>query len=147
MGLDTVFVHGAGYSNLKKGPGWMPGTAKVGGPGNAAIAGHRTAYGAPFGNIDKLKRGDKITIKTSAGTFDYFVTKTAIVPANALYVVETKNRTSSVLTLISCYPKYSTKQRIVVTAVQRSYKPPIWWAKERPPLGWERTLASRPPKK
>ena len=35
--------------------------------GNAAIAGHRTTYGAPFGNLDQLSSGDEIILRTAAG--------------------------------------------------------------------------------
>ena len=36
-------------------------------PPNAAIAGHRTTYGAPFGDLDQLQIGDLIEVGTLAG--------------------------------------------------------------------------------
>src|SRR5690606_38003586 len=60
--LDWVVVWGTDLEHLKKGPGWYPESSFFGEPGNAAIAGHRTTYGAPFNRIDELKTGDRITV-------------------------------------------------------------------------------------
>ena len=38
-----------------------------------AIAGHRTTYGAPFRNIDKLDAGDRIELRMPYGRFTYRV--------------------------------------------------------------------------
>ncbi len=43
-------------------------------PGNSAIAGHRTTYGAPFFRLDELKAGDQILVTTRQGRFRYDVT-------------------------------------------------------------------------
>jgi hypothetical protein len=48
--------------------------------GNAAIAGHRTTYGAPFGTIDKMAVGDVITVTVpGAGTYHYVTNRIEIV--------------------------------------------------------------------
>ena len=39
--------------------------------GNAAIAGHRTTYGAPFYRLNELQPGDDIFVTTSQGKFHY----------------------------------------------------------------------------
>ena len=49
IGVDWVFVEGVSVADLKDGPGHYPETPMPGQAGNAAIAGHRTTYGAPFG--------------------------------------------------------------------------------------------------
>ena len=54
-------VEGVSLADLKKGPGHYPETPLPGQEGNAAIAGHRTTYGAPFHRLDELKPGDEIT--------------------------------------------------------------------------------------
>ncbi|MFM8971210.1 MAG: class E sortase, partial [Actinomycetota bacterium] len=97
-----------------KGPGHYPGTPFPGSRGNAAIAGHRTTYGAPFHNVDKLKPGDRIIIETFAGRFVYQVTRQLIVQPTDTYVVA--NTPDAQLTLTSCHPKYSAAQRIVIKA-------------------------------
>lgn len=118
--LDAYVVHGTRYRDLVKGPGWVPGTAYPGGPGNAAISGHRTSYGAPFADIHLLEPGDEIEVTVDGRTHVYVVTGSVIVRPNRVDVMRTADWTRSTLTLISCYPKYSSKKRIIVTAEQRT---------------------------
>lgn len=120
IGLDAYVVHGTRYRDLKRGPGWVPGTAPLGTAGNSAISGHRTSYGAPFADIDDLEPEDKITIFARGRIFDYYVTATAVVRPENTSVLRTVSWSRSTLTLISCHPKYSSKKRIVVTAEQRT---------------------------
>jgi len=85
--------------------------------GNVAIAGHRTTYGAPFGRINEVKKGDRITLETNAGTYTYVSTGAPkIVPASAIEVVKTKDPTQATLTLVSCHPKWTSAKRIIVVA-------------------------------
>jgi sortase A len=115
IGLDKIVVEGVQLDDLKKGPGHYPSTPLPGEVGNAAIAGHRTTYGAPFSRIDELKPGDAIETTTYAGTYVYTVTGRKIVsPDDASSLAPTPSAT---LTLTSCNPKYSTAQRIIVQAV------------------------------
>ena len=114
IGLEKAVVEGVGVSDLKKGPGHYPKTPMPGQPGNAAIAGHRTTYGAPFNRIDELEPGDPILVTTRQGRFRYETTETQIVTPDDVFVLDPTpdNR----LTLTSCHPKYSARQRIIVTA-------------------------------
>jgi len=114
IGVDEIVVAGVGVDDLKKGPGHYPETPLPGEPGNAAIAGHRTTYGAPFLDIDNLQPGDQIVATTYAGRFVYQVTGTVIVPPSDTSVLN--NTPDDRLTLTSCDPKYSAKNRIIVTA-------------------------------
>ena len=79
IGVDKIVVEGVGRNDLRKGPGHYPDTPMPGQPGNAAIAGHRTTYGAPFNRIDELEPGDEILVTTLQGPFTYEVTGTEIV--------------------------------------------------------------------
>ena len=54
IGVDKIVVAGVALSDLRKGPGHYPNSALPGQIGNAAIAGHRTTYGAPFFRVDEL---------------------------------------------------------------------------------------------
>lgn len=66
---DPLFVReGVDTRTLALGPGRYPTPTKVGEIGNLAIAGHRTAYGAPFNQIDALEVGDTITATGIDGT-------------------------------------------------------------------------------
>jgi sortase A len=85
--------------------------------GNSAIAGHRTTHGAPFGKINDLEAGDDIIVTTLAGQYIYVVTgKTIVDPSDYSLVIPTNDATKATLTLTSCHPAYSTRQRLVVFA-------------------------------
>ena len=115
--LNKFVVAGVSTNDLKRGPGLFLGSPLPGQLGNVAIAGHRTTYGAPFGRINEIKKGDQITLETTAGTFTYVsVGAPKIVAANAVQVVKTKDPTKATLTLVSCHPKWTSAQRIIVIA-------------------------------
>jgi sortase A len=114
IGVEKLVVEGVGVSDLKKAPGHYPGTPLPGQPGNAAIAGHRTTYGAPFNQLDKMKPGDPVIVSTKQGTFEYDVTELKVVSPSEVKVLDptTDNR----LTLTTCHPRYSATQRLVLVA-------------------------------
>jgi len=130
IGLHMIFVEGVTRDDLMKGPGHYPGTPMPGTIGNAAIAGHRTTYLHPFGDVDKLQPGDDIIIQTVAGSFDYKMYQQLIVKATDTWVVN--NTPDAEITLTSCHPKHYAEHRIVIKArlvPAKSAKP----AKPRPP--------------
>ncbi len=114
ISVDKVVVEGVDLDDLRKGPGHFTDTPLPGQKGNAAIAGHRTTYGAPFGDLDKLKPGDEIRVSTVLGEAVYEVAGTRIVDPEEVEVVGDfgDNR----LTLTACHPKFSAAQRIIVWA-------------------------------
>jgi sortase A len=114
IGVSKYVVAGIGVDDLKKGPGHFPSTPLPGQYGNAAIAGHRTTYGAPFYDIDELEVGDPIVVTTLFGTYTYRVTEQLIVSAEDYALVVDGDPTKATLTLVSCHPRYTAKQRIVV---------------------------------
>ena len=121
---DHVFVEGTDAAPLRKGPGHYPRTPLPGLPGTVGIAGHRTTYGAPFRNLDRVSRGDEITVEMPYATFTYRVERTRIVAPSATWVVRRVGHNRLVLT--ACHPKYSAAQRIAVFARQvRAVEKPI----------------------
>lgn len=114
IGVDKIVVEGVALRDLKKGPGHYPDTPLPGQQGNAAIAGHRTTYGAPFNRIDELVAGDEVFVETVQGEFRYLVSEQLIVSPTQVDVLDDKG--DNRLTLTSCHPKYSSRQRIVVVA-------------------------------
>jgi sortase A len=115
MDLDMVVVEGTGTEDLKKGPGHYSQTAYPWEDhGRVGIAGHRTTYGAPFWSLDKLGEGDRITLKTEYGIFNYRVTRTKIILPTEGWVLDPTNRPTLVLT--TCNPRFSASQRLVVFA-------------------------------
>jgi sortase A len=124
-----VVVEGVGKEDLKKGPGHYPGTALPGAVGNMVISGHRTTYGAPFNRIDELHAGDAIVIETRDTWFTYIVTSQQVVAPTAVevtYPVPGQRGaipTKKLLTLTTCNPKYSARQRLIVHAQLQSSLP------------------------
>ena len=113
-GVDWTVVEGVSPGDLRRGAGHMPGTAIPGQPGNAVISGHRTTYGAPFFHLERLVPGDLITVTTVAGTHAYQVVQSMVVGPTEMWVTEQWQ--GSWLTLTTCNPRFSARQRLVVVA-------------------------------
>src|SRR5665213_2494591 len=64
IGVNVVVVEGTSEQALEAGAGHYPGTPLPCEIGDVAIAGHRTTYGRPFANVDRLAPGDKIILDT-----------------------------------------------------------------------------------
>ena len=117
-----VVVEGTSVEALKNGPGHIPGTALPGDLGNVVISGHRTTYGAPFARLDELTRGAQVVLETRDGWFTYSVEDKTIVSPSAVEVTlpvpgdPTAEPTQRLLTLTTCHPKYSARQRLIVRA-------------------------------
>jgi sortase A len=107
-------VEGTDLGNLRKGPGHYPSTPLPGQRGTVAIAGHRTTYGAPFRNVDDLRRGDPIRVEMPYGSFVYRVERSRIVPPTELSV--TRRVSYNRLVLTACHPLHSAEKRIVIFA-------------------------------
>ena len=124
LGKDwsKVIVEGVEDADLARGPGHFPGTALPGEVGNFAVAGHRATHGEPFADLDRLAVGDDIIVETMDGWLTSQVTWVRIVGPSAVEVLEpvaghpgaeAKQRT---LTLITCHPRWSSTERLVVGA-------------------------------
>ena len=114
IGVSEYVVEGTDTGDLRKGPGHYPDTPLPGERGTSAIAGHRTTYGAPFRNIDDLKRGRVIRVDMPDGRFVYRVERVKIVDDQDLSVLEPVGYKR--LMLSACHPLYSAAERIVVFA-------------------------------
>jgi sortase A len=116
LGVDTVVVEGTSATALRAGAGHYPTSPLPCEDGNVAIAGHRTTYGKPFANVDRLKPGDVIVLDTPIGSCTYEVSgKPFIVLPNNLGVVA-NDPTKRTLTLTTCHPKGSAAKRLIVKA-------------------------------
>jgi sortase A len=114
--VNFMVVQGTGYEDLKDGPGHYPDTADPwDDAGRVGIAGHRTTYQAPFFNLDDLRVGNEITLRTRYGTYRYEVDQIEVVPSagSGSVLVQTPRPT---LVLTTCNPKYSSAERLIVTA-------------------------------
>lgn len=127
------YVEGTDLSWLRDGPGHFLNTSFPGQKGNAALAGHRTTYGAPFHRVDELEPGDEILIETAQGEFRYEVMSRGELAADmpiagdnkaaagdGHFIVQPddewilKDYGDNRITLMACHPKYSADERIVV---------------------------------
>ena len=116
IGVHEYVVEGTDTGDLRKGPGHYPDTPLPGEPGTAAIAGHRTTYGAPFRNIDDLSRGERVIVDMPDGRFIYRVERTKIVDDQDLSVLDPVGYRR--LMLSACHPLYSAAERVIVFARQ-----------------------------
>jgi sortase A len=114
IGITRTVVEGVSLDQLKRGVAHYPTSPLPGQAGNVAIAGHRTTYGQPFHNVDKLEVGDQIFFRTVQGEFVYRVTGSEIVKPHQVEILEDKG--DNRVTLIACHPKYSLAERYIVYA-------------------------------
>jgi sortase A len=141
FGTDYVYtiVEGTAAADLDKGPGHYPDTVLPGQIGNFSVAGHRVGKGSPFLNLDKLTVGSPIVIRTKTYWFTYRVlgdpaTKDPngtgpagipgmqiVSPGDIDVIDPVPNRPGAkpvrrLLTLTTCNPKFSARQRLIIHA-------------------------------
>lgn len=114
IGVDEVLFEGVDRETLKNGPGHMEGTPIPGQPGNAVVSGHRTTYGSPFFDFDLLEVGDRIEVDTTIGQHVYEIREIIVVRPTDVWV--TDDRPGGWLTLTTCNPKFSARERLIVFA-------------------------------
>lgn len=112
--VSVPVLEGTSARVLRLGTGHVPGTAALGGTGNAIIVGHRDTF---FRSLQGMRGGDIIEINTASHSSVYKVEWTAIVSPGDTGVLETTE--TSTLTLVTCYPFYfigAAPERFVVRA-------------------------------
>jgi LPXTG-site transpeptidase (sortase) family protein len=128
--FQRVVLQGTSEAQLSQGPGHYPGTALPGQQGNLAIAGHRVGKGSPFLDLDRLRPGDPIVVETAASWSVYRVLGDQG-PIPGVHVVRPEEvgviaptpgapgaaASGAYLTLTTCHPRYSARQRLIVHAV------------------------------
>lgn len=114
--VSVVVVEGVSASALRSGAGHYPNTPLPGEESNVAIAGHRTTYGKPFANLDQLESGDEIVLETPLGKNYYRVSRGPYVVASNDWAPIAATPGRKTLTLTTCHPKGSAKQRLIVKA-------------------------------
>jgi sortase (surface protein transpeptidase) len=142
LGADyrRVVLEGTAEEQLSQGPGHYPGTARPGEQGNVAIAGHRVGKGSPFLDLDRLVPGDPVVLETADEWLTYRVLgdpvrgdfdadpsgipgRQVILPTQMDVVSPTPDAAADApasgayLTLTTCHPRYSARQRLVIHAV------------------------------
>jgi sortase A len=119
------------------GVGHYVGTAMPGDLGNFSIAAHRTTYAKPFNRIEELTKGDALVIRTATGEggpgtdtwYVYRVTSTEIVAPTQVEVIAPvpgepgAEPTERFITLTTCHPMYSARERYIVHGVLEYWAP------------------------
>lgn len=114
INVRAVVLYGTSRSVLAQGPGLYEISSLPDQPGNVAIAGHRTTYGAWFRHVDRLQPGDYIELDYRGSTYVYQVERVWVIQPNDWSVVAQVE--DSVLTLTTCHPPGSAAQRLAVRA-------------------------------
>jgi sortase A len=130
LNVDVVVVEGTSETALRAGAGHYAETPLPCEDGNVAIAGHRTTYGRPFANLDLLRPGDEITLQTPVSTCTYLVGSAdmaegqRIVTPDDISVIANTPGVSQ-LTLTTCHPKGSARERLIVQATLTGAAAPV----------------------
>lgn len=118
--LDESIHEGKSIAAINKGGTWhRPNSSDPTKNSNTVIAGHRFTYNgaATFYSLDTLKPGDDIIVYWQGKEYDYIVDKIKTVGPHTTSI-EAPTDTPT-LTLFTCTPLWSAKNRLVVTATPR----------------------------
>jgi sortase A len=114
IGVEVPVFDGTDDLILNRGAGRISGTAKPGQQGNIGIAAHRDGF---FRGLKDIRVGDRIELRAQNDEFLYAVDNIEIVQPTDVSVL--RNRSSSSVTLVTCYPFYfvgDAPQRYIVHA-------------------------------
>jgi sortase A len=93
------------------------------------VAGHRATHGEPFRDLDQLREGDAVIVRTATERLDYRVTDSRIVSPLDTDVLEPvpgrpgEPADAARLTLTTCHPRWASTYRLVVLATLRDRTP------------------------
>jgi sortase A len=120
IGLSVVMVDYEKYDDLETAVARMGTSAAFGQPGSSVVVGHRTGFGQPFFDLDRLKIGQEITVTLTDETLlTYEVSRQEIVSPLSNLSEFDNNQSTSQLILVTCHPKYSTEERLIIVATLR----------------------------
>lgn len=119
---EWPIIAGVDETDLNRGVGWYPGTARPGQLGNFALAGNCLTEGEPFRRLLELRQGDEVIVETRSAIFTY-----EIVSAPAELTVDAKESWvlnpvpghddaiphQALITLTTCEDLFPTQDRAV----------------------------------
>jgi sortase A len=131
--LNVLVVEGTTPAALKAGAGHYVSSPLPGEAGNVAIAGHRTTYGRPFNRLDEMKAGDVVYLDTPFARYEYKTVASfdgqanphPVTPTTFSVVARPADPNAHWLTLTTCHPKGSAKQRLVLRLELARTLPPV----------------------
>jgi LPXTG-site transpeptidase (sortase) family protein len=99
VGLEVAVLEGIEDRALRRGAGWIPGTARPGEQGNVGIAAHRDTFFRP---LREVRSGDRIELETLSATQSYVVRSVYVVEPEATSVLQPTGEPT--VTLVTCFP-------------------------------------------
>ncbi len=114
--IDEQVIVGDDPSNVHRGIWHRPDTSTPEQGGNTVLVGHRFSYSDPavFYHLDKMQVGDEFAVWWDDKEYVYNVFETSIVPASAIEIEA--NSEDPVMTLYTCTPLWTAKDRLVIKA-------------------------------
>ncbi|MFI1964413.1 class E sortase [Streptomyces pathocidini] len=122
-GWAKPVLEGTATGTLKKGLGHYSATARLGGSGNFAVAGHRRTYGDPFKDFPKLRSGDAVVLNDGRTWFTYRIDRRPYrtLPADVGVLDPVPEKAGyqgpgRYLTLTTCEPEWGHSHRLIAWA-------------------------------
>lgn len=114
MDLDNEVNEGRYADTLNKGVWHRPKTSTPDRGGNTVFVAHRFTYKSPatFYHLDKLKKDDVFAVFWNGKEYNYKVREIRTVNPSDVYIED--STTDPILTLYTCTPMWTAKQRLVV---------------------------------
>ena len=112
---ELLVVEGTSFRQLRWGAGHLTGSAYPGESGNCVLAAHRDyTFGTYFSRLDEVNEGDTIEVEYLGFTHSYRVIGSMVTTPDDLSVLMPAEK--PILTLITCHPRGSGKERLIVRA-------------------------------
>lgn len=128
IGVEVLVVEGTTPAALRAGAGHYLDSPLPGEAGNVAIAGHRTTYGRPLNRLEELVEGDTVELQTPFAVYTYKAVPAfgghpnpwVVAPDD--FSVVSPDGAKKLLTLTTCHPKGSARQRLIMRFALASTK-------------------------
>lgn len=139
LDVNVVVAEGDDPQQLRGGPGHRERTPKPGSRGNVIIAGHRSAWGAPFANVSRLRKGDLVVVSIGTQPQPVVYTVTSVKKTSGEDTAGLVSSTDFRLTLLAGDGGRLSSDRVVVTAIsgraQRAQRGDATYATAATPAG------------
>lgn len=117
IGVDMPILEGPTQKTLDRGGIWhIPNTSNPARGGNMVLSGHRWQYLPPSSTtlylLDKVKNDQPVIVYWHGQEYDYIISGREIVNPNRVDILN--NTPDPRLTIFTCTPLFSTKQRLVL---------------------------------
>ncbi|MDR3207856.1 MAG: class D sortase [Oscillospiraceae bacterium] len=115
LGTSVNIIAGTRQSQLVWGAGHVNGSPMPDQLGNVCIAGHRvTARMHPFRHLELMAPGDYVFVQYQEHVYTYETISTFVVSNTDISVMHTVSEEPRLLTLITCHPPGSARQRLIL---------------------------------